>query len=86
MDTTITVDMLTADSVSILTQKVATIEGQTYTLGNHRYAYVNSAAGRAQLEAELPEPYRSAVLAVWGDAPTVVEEIPETAPDAPAAE
>nr|DAP92254.1 MAG TPA: hypothetical protein [Caudoviricetes sp.] len=72
MQETITIDALTKNSVSIKRQKTITAEGSTYEIGEpHRRAYANSAAGREQIAAELPEPYLSAVLAVWGDAPTV---------------
>lgn len=68
-----TVDMLTPDSVSVLTQKIAAIDGVTYTLGNHRRAYVNSAQGREALAAEQPEDVVAAVMAIWGDTATVTE-------------
>ena len=72
MQETITIDALTKNSVSVKRQKTITAEGSTYEIGDpHRCAYANSAAGREQIEEELPEPYLSAVLAVWGDNPTV---------------
>lgn len=78
MDKQYTVDMLTVDSVSIKSQDQVNIEGQMYLVGEpHRCAYINSASGRAQIAAELPEPYLSAVMAVWGDEPTVPEPEPE---------
>lgn len=74
MTTTITLDALTKNSVSVKRQKTITAEGSTYEIGDpHRCAYVNSVSGRKQLAAELPEPYLSAVLAVWGSVPTVDE-------------
>ena len=74
MTTTITLDALTQNSVSVKTQKAIVQDGETYEIGEpHRCAYVNSLAGRKQLTAELPEPYLSAVLAVWGSVPTVDE-------------
>lgn len=70
-----TLDMLTQDSVSVKTQKYVEVEGAEYPIGEpHRRAYVNSEAGRAAVEAELPEAQQNAIFAVWGDAPTVVEE------------
>lgn len=66
------IDMLTKDSVSVKTQNYTTIDGVDYDLGlPNRKAYINSIKGRAELMAELPEPYLSGVLAVWGDEPTV---------------
>ena len=71
---TITLDALTQDGVSIKTQKNILQDGVTYEIDQpHRCAYVNSARGRQQLLQNVPEPYRGAVLAVWGDAPTVQE-------------
>ena len=72
-----TVDMLTPDSVSIMTQKTATLDGIIYTLGNHRRAYVNSEGGRAALAAEQPPDVVAAVMAIWGDTPTVEEQTAE---------
>lgn len=70
-----TLDMLTETSVSVKTQKYIEHEGIEYAVGEpHRKAYVNSERGRAEIAAELPEPYLSAVLAVWGEAPTVFED------------
>ena len=71
-------DALSADSVSIKTERYTTVEGETYTLGEpHRCSYINSAAGRARLCADVTEPYLAAILAVWGDTPTISEEVPE---------
>lgn len=68
--TKITLDRLTENSVSVLTQQFAEINGQTVQIGeNHRTAFANSTYGRIELAVKLPEPYLSSVLAVWGDAP-----------------
>ena len=73
-----TVDMLTKDSVSILTQKFINLDGVETQVGeNHRMSYSNSANGRKTLENEQPEDVVSAVLAIWGDSPTVEEPITE---------
>ena len=70
----ITLDMLTQESVSVRAQRYTVIDGVEYEIGEpHRKAYVNSTAGRAAVEAELPEAQRNAIMAVWGDTPTVVE-------------
>ena len=75
MITRITLDMLTETGVSVKTQKYIEDGGVEYAVGEpHRKAYVNSERGRAEIAAELPEPYLSAVLAVWGEAPTVFED------------
>lgn len=71
-----TVDMLTANSVSILTQTILTVGEETYSVGeNHRCAYINSAQGRADLEANEPEAVVNAVLAIWGTTPTIIEGV-----------
>lgn len=70
----ITLDMLTNDTVSVKTQDFATIDGQQYAIGQpHRKAYVNSAEGRAAVSAELPTAQANAIMAVWGDTPTVTD-------------
>jgi hypothetical protein len=74
MITKTTLDMLTDKSVSVKTQKYVEDDGIEYAVGEpHRRAYVNSECGRAEIAEELPEPYLSAVMAVWGDVPTVIE-------------
>lgn len=68
----ITLDMLTQDSVSIKKQRYTT-EG--LEVGRPwRRAYINSIRGREQLQSEVTEPYKSVIMLMWGDAPTVVEE------------
>lgn len=75
METRIVLDALSPDSVSIKTERIVTMEGETFALGNpHRCAYINSRTGRERLCSEVAEPYLSAVLAVWGDTPTLEED------------
>lgn len=72
--TKITLDMLNSLSVSILTQRFTTIENETVQVGqNHRKAYVNSERGRSELVEEVPEPYLTAVLSLWGDSPILTD-------------
>lgn len=74
MNEKITLDMLTTDSVSVKTQKYATVDGIEYPIGQpHRKAYENSTKGRQEVEAELPEAQKNAIFAVWGDTPTVAQ-------------
>lgn len=74
MNEKITLDMLTTDSVSVKTQKYATVDGIEYPIGQpHRKAYENSTKGRQEVEAELPEAQKNAIFAVWGDSPTVAD-------------
>lgn len=71
----ITLDMLTQDSVSVLRQQFLNVSGTEMQVGgNVRNAYVNSTSGRDNLKEALPDEYYNAVLAVWGDTPTVTEE------------
>lgn len=68
------VDMLDENGVSILTRKFVNIDGKMEQVGkNHRIAYSNSESGRQKLQEEQPEDVVAAVLAMWGDEPTIVE-------------
>lgn len=70
-----TVDMLVRDSVSILTQKFIEIDGVPTQVGNnHRCGYVNSEAGRLKLMQNEPKDVVNAVMAIWGDKPTIVKD------------
>ena len=72
MQEKITLDMLTQDSVSVKKQKYFEQDGQQYPIGlPWRRSYMNSEQGRALVNAEVPEPYKSSIFAVWGDTPTV---------------
>ena len=71
-----TVDMLTVDSVSILTQKFIELDGVKQQVGaNHRKAYQNSIEGRKELVSGEPLNIVNSVMAIWGNEPTVVEQI-----------
>ena len=70
----ITLDMLTADSVSVLRQQFLNFNGEEMQVGgNIRNAYMNSKSGREQLKAVLSDEYYAAVMAVWGTESTVEE-------------
>jgi hypothetical protein len=72
-------DMLTKDSVSVRKQKFVNVDGEEHPVGETwRRAYVNSTAGRQQVQDEVPEPYRSAIFAVWGEEPTVADPVGES--------
>lgn len=74
MNEKITLYMLTQDSVSVRTQKYVEVEGIEYPIGDpHRRAYVNSTRGRIDVQNEVPEPHCTAIFAVWGNEPTVVD-------------
>ena len=70
--TKITIDMLTSDSVSIKTQTFIEFEGEEKEIKDNRKAYINSIAGREELQNEQAENTVSAVFAMWGDEATVV--------------
>lgn len=65
----ITVDNLTTESVSVKTQRVLIEDdGIETALGlPSRKAYINGDSGRSELAAEVPEPYFSAIISVWGN-------------------
>ena len=72
----ITLDMLTKDSVSVLRQQFLNYDGVDMQVGeNVRNAYTNSKSGREQLRKVLSDEYYNAVMAVWGDNPTINEPI-----------
>mgnify|MGYP001009130175 CR=1 FL=1 len=74
MNEKIYIDALTESGVSIRWQKYVIEEGQEYYVGDpHRCAYINSERGRLEITQALTEPYLSAVMALWGDTPTVTE-------------
>lgn len=71
----ITLDILTQYSVSVKKQQYIVQDGKEYAIGEPwRRAYVNNTKGREQVNEEVPEPYKAAILAVWGDEPIITEE------------
>jgi hypothetical protein len=75
LTTKITLDMLTQDSVSVLKQQFLTFNDVEMQVGsNIRNTYANSISGRKLIKSILPNEYYNAVIAVWGDTPTVDEE------------
>lgn len=74
----IVLDMLTTDSVSILKQQYITVDGTDIRVGeNVRNAFMNTQTEREKLKAGLPEKFYNAVIAVWGNSPTIAEPIAE---------
>ncbi len=68
-----TIDMLTKDSVNILTQKFIDVDGSLVQVGeNHRHIYRNFSQDREDLTANEPEEVVNAVMAIWGDEPEIV--------------
>ena len=75
----ITLDMLTKDSVSVLRQQFLTFNGEKMQVGgNIRNAYMNDESGREQIRKVLSDEYYNAVMAVWGDNPTIDEPTVDT--------
>lgn len=72
----ISLDALNENSVTVKTQQYIEVDGKALHVGElHAKAYMNSERGRAELAEDVPEPYLSAVLAVWGDESKVKEEM-----------
>ena len=68
------IDMLSQDSVSLRKQQFVAVNGLDYPIGGPwRRAYINSVQGRQQVQAEVLEPYKSVIMLMWGDVPTVIE-------------
>lgn len=68
-----TLEQLTTDSVNVVVVPKAKVNGKEYELGRSRICYANSPHGRQKIAENLPEQYAQAVLAVWGNAPTVAD-------------
>ncbi len=69
-----TIDRLNIKSVSIITQKYIIENNTKQKLGEiHRKAYNNSEEGREKIIIEVPEPYSSAILSVWGESPYYIK-------------
>lgn len=67
-----TLDNLNQDNVSVSKQTYIDYMGQLYPIGEiWRRAYVNDDIGRQQVINELPIAQVNAIMAVWGDEPTV---------------
>jgi hypothetical protein len=70
-----TLGMLTQDGVVVVKQQYFEQDGTHYPIGQPWYrAYRNSVQGRIQVQTEVPEPYRSVIMLMWGDSPTIEED------------
>ena len=70
----VTLDGLTSDGVSLKKQQYALVDGKEYPIGEPwRRAYPNSKTGRQQVATEVTEPYLSAIMTIWGNAPTIAD-------------
>lgn len=69
-------ESLTKDHVCVKTQRYLTEDDGTESpIGDlHSIAYVNTEAQRNTLEKEQPNEIVAAVLAIWGETPTITDE------------
>jgi hypothetical protein len=72
MNEKISLEMLNINNVIVLYQ---TLDSDGYVLKNHRVGYDNSLTGRKRVEEEVVEPYKSVIFMMWGDEPTINEDI-----------
>ncbi|MCL2194394.1 MAG: hypothetical protein FWB76_00365 [Oscillospiraceae bacterium] len=72
LTTQVSIEFLTADSVSIATRTFV----EDIQLGDaHRTAFINSPLGREQLQtADFDNTIKQAILTVWGKNPTLEDE------------
>lgn len=69
-----TLDLLTRDSVSVKKQTYMEYMEQLYPIGEPwRRAYVNNESGRKQIVDELPQTEVNAIMAMWGNTPTIAD-------------
>ena len=78
MKQNISLDLLTEQSVTVMTTRTFEDNGQEFTTPPHAKAYMNSKRGREEVTAEVPEPFAAAILAAWGDVANVQEIERET--------
>lgn len=70
----ITLDMLTQNSVSVKKQQFTTVDGVEYLIGDPwRRTYYNSTIGRAQVQSEVADPFKTAIMTIWGNNSTVAQ-------------
>ncbi len=86
-----TIHRLTSDFVEIDTEQHVEVNGAQVKLDipKHSTSYANSRSGRERLRVEQPENIIAAVMAIWGDAPTIEDPkapAPDPVPEDPAEE
>lgn len=78
METKTIIEFLDEQSVSIVKRNIIKDEGKEYYIGDpHRCSYINDDQGRELLQEQVPDPYYSSIMEIWGDSPTVVHELEE---------
>ena len=76
METKIIIEYLNEKSTTIVKKKVIIEGGIEYYVGDpHRTSYINSETGRIALRNEIPDPYYSSIMDIWGENPTVIDNI-----------
>jgi len=67
---------LNTNSACFMLSHYVTVDSVRLKLGETETRwYYNTTEQRQKLAAEVPEPYLSAVMAVWGGTPTVAESV-----------
>jgi predicted methyltransferase len=69
--TNIKIEELTQNKVSIIKENYIEVEGQRYNGEISRNIYVNCQSDRDTLKNKLNEEYYNAIMAVWGETPTI---------------
>ena len=64
-------ESLNINSVNVVIETSAEIDGEMYTLGRARKSYSNSSYGRELIKKELPTNYYNAIMTIWGENSTV---------------
>lgn len=68
-------DDLNVEMVSVKRQRYTIENGIDINLGPlFSKGYMNSTKGRGEIQSEVPEPYLSAIMVIWGDVPIIDEE------------
>ncbi len=60
------------------TSQLVSLDGEMVQIGDpHRRAYANSLSGRKEIQENEPEDVTQAVFAIWGDSPTIADDVGE---------
>lgn len=72
METKILIDGLSDQSVSVVKRKYIVENGKEYFISEPmRRSYLNNNIDRQMLKNDVPEPYYSSIMSVFGDHPLV---------------
>jgi len=67
----IILEMLTSDFAVVKKETWIEHDNKSVLVNIHKTTYYNSTTERELVNAKVPEPYRTAIMLVWGDTPTV---------------